>query len=286
MIYLSFHKPHLKDSFSYVVKQNLIANLRRHSLPFTLDPNEKRDIILFPSGYDYCYLSKEVKPSDRVNILALSDPEDVICPESRKVSLTSDALNAYHRADRLLVYTKEQKDFLLNSGFKEDKIQLLELEETYCDEIPLESERKSFRSYYQIDDETKLILFMGNDFSKKDIDKIEKLAMLSPDKRFLCFGSLDMSSIKEKKKESMATMNNLLFLDVMPEELYRSATHSVDCLLLYTRSQCFPNVLYDFSSTNTPILSFKPSFNLALLKKLNAIFPEDFPSLYHFISNL
>lgn len=286
MFYLAFHKPHLKDSFSYVVKQNLISNLKKQNLPFTDDKNEKRDYVLFPSGYDYCYMCRELKADDKAIILALSDSEDVICQKDGSVFLTSDALNAYQKADLLLAYTKEQKQFLMDSGFQENKIRIIELMETYPGRNLLPSEKNSFRSFYQMDNDTKLILFMGNGYTKKDILKIQELAKISPDKRFLCYGSMDMSSIKEKKKETMATMNNLLFLDVMPEELYRSATLNVDCLLLYTKSQCFPNILYDFSKTDTPILAYKPCFNLSLLKQLNAVFPKDFPSLYQYISNL
>lgn len=285
MIYLSFHKPHLKDSLNYVVKKNLMISLKKLGLSYTLNPDVEREYILFTSGYDFCYELKQVKENDKVIILALSDPNDLSVQEN-KTMLATDSLNAYQKADILLVFTDEQKNFLIQNGFSEDKIKVLDLMPTYEKEELLESERNSFRAFFQIPKESKLILFLGNDLFKKDISQIEDLATLAPDKRFLCFGSFDKFSIKEKKKEMLASMSNILFFDNIDEELYRSAIRSVDCVILYTKSQTFPVVLNDFFYFGTKIIAYKQNFNLSFLKKINASSPEDFPSLYQLISSL
>lgn len=285
MIYLVFHEPHLKDSLNYVVKNNIIRNLEENGLSFTLNPDEERDVILFTSAYDYCYELKKIKSTNRIHILALSDPDDIIFSKDG-VSLSTDAINAYKKADKLLVFTQEHKDFLIKNGFMQEKILLLNLSSTYKKEELINSEKNSFRSFYQIPKEVKLILFLGNDLTKKDISRIEELSLLSPEKRFLCFGPLDTSSIKEKRREMLASSTNILFFDNIPEELYRSAIQSVDCLILYTKSQTFPIVLNDFATFGTKIISYRQHFNLSFLKDINSEFPLDFPSLYQIISSL
>ncbi len=285
MIYLAFHKPHLKDSLNYVVRNNIILNLKESGLSFTLNFEEHRDVILFTSAYDFCYELKSIKSSDKIHILALSDPNDIVFSKDG-ISLTTDALNAYQKADKLLVFTLEHKEFLIKSGFPQEKIALLNMSPTYKKEELLNSEKNSFRSFFQIPKEVKLILFLGNDLTKKDISRVEELSLLSPEKRFLCFGPLDTSSIKEKRREMLASSTNILFFDTIPEELYRSAIQSVDCLILYTNSQTFPVVLNDFAAYGTKIISYRQHFNLSFLKDINSEFPEDFPSLYQIISSL
>ena len=113
MIYLAFHKPHLKDSLNYVVRNNIIFNLKENGLSFTLNSEEHRDVILFTSAYDFCYELKNVKSSDKIHILALSDPNDIVFSKDG-VSLTTDALNAYQKAvDRII---KNCKVFEINTG--------------------------------------------------------------------------------------------------------------------------------------------------------------------------
>lgn len=285
-LYLSFHNPHLRDSFNYVTKTNLLNNGSHHSLSCTTNRKEERDGILFPSGYDYCYEYQEAKDKDRVYIIALSDPDDLNFHKGI-VTLTSDAINAYQKADVLLVHSEEQKDFLTLAGFAKEKIEVIPLEPTYSDTKILESERNSFRSFYQIPNDRKLILLLGNDFNRNDIKKMEELAMLSPEKCFLCFGRMDMASIKEKRREMLGFSTNIRFFDVIPEELYRSATLTSDCILLYSNPLCPPPVLYDFHIGNAKIVSYtKTGYNRELLQKMNTQFIKDFPSLHHYISSL
>jgi glycosyltransferase involved in cell wall biosynthesis len=72
----------------------------------------------------------------------------------------------------------------------------------------------------------------------------------------------------------MTRLDNMHYLNSLPQELYHSALLSADCLLFTTKFIAYLNIVFDAISHKMPIVAYKTSILKDILTPETALLPR------------
>ena len=154
----------------------------------------------------------------------------------RTTELTSKALRFLNKADLVLVPSETMRDFLVNSGVTSDiSIALPGINMSRFD-FSREDEKTIFYRYFREDPERKLVLGLGQyDSAMEGINSFINAAKVCPEALFYFVGKETIpgiyNSLKIKKMISSAP-KNLKFINIVPDDIYRSALLNADLFVI------------------------------------------------------
>ncbi len=255
-VFLGFEPKRVSETFNYVMRDFLIRDLYTKGTPLTLDPSDDYGECIFASAEDMMAYYPRIDKKATITMYPLLDPWDFILTKDGEVAL-SDIANIYYKlADRLVVGFESQIKYLIELGFGE-KIVYRPYQPTYDPDAKIsDSERKAFRSYYQIDEKTPVILSFGIGKEKEEFSILDSIARVNPDKRFIYSGNIDSDSFKMPPLVRRREDDNISFLKTIPEELYRSSLYAVDAVLIVHKHASDINLLVDYKAFGTKIISY------------------------------
>lgn len=283
--FLGFDKGRLSSSFSYIVRNSIVSSLlsRGNRVTFSLD--DPFDVALIGSAEDcfpiYPTLVKKQIPYE---ILACNDADDFLYTKNG-VRLTQNAYNFYRKAAKILIHYPSQKEFLSKNGIEGD-IALLPPMFSKKEETKLnETEKRAFRSFYQIAPEKKIVLSYGS-YDNPHVIEIESVARMNPECQFLFFGRGSKKFLSLNMMDRLMRAPNIRYLSVLPEELYRSALDSISGVLFMENTISFPCFLFDLIENEVPIISYRNKALPELISEETAMTPNDFLSLYRDVTSM
>ena len=154
----------------------------------------------------------------------------------RTTELKSKALRFLNKADLVLVPSAKVRDFLVDNGVTTDiSISLPGINISRFD-FSREDEKTIFHRYFREDPSKKLVLGLGEyDSSMEGINAFINAAKLCPEALFYYIGREAVpgvyNSLKVKKIFGGAP-KNLKFINIIPDDIYRSALLNADIFVL------------------------------------------------------
>ena len=154
----------------------------------------------------------------------------------RTTELTSKALRFLNKADLVLVPSEKGRTFLVNSGVTTDiSISLPGVNMARFD-FSREDEKTIFHRYFREDPERKLVIGLGEyDSNMEGINALINAAKLLPEVVFYYIGRETIpgiyNTLKIKKVISSAP-KNIKFINIIPDDIYRSALLNADVFVL------------------------------------------------------
>ena len=278
-----------RKNFNYVTRSYFENLVSLNNIEYTLKKNEYSDEILFASSEDYFSFFSHSKTNKKTHILALVDSNDMrMVKKTNSFEVTPLALSSYKKATDLIVFFKEQKEFLEKFQFK--NIRFLPILPTIYgyklhlgkDKL-LNSEKEAFRKYFRIDKKRKVIVSFGNYANKEESSRFESVARTNPEYTFIFFGINNRDFVKRKLFERMLYPTNIQYYDYLEEELYTSLLNSADLLLLTNSIIPYPNIIIDFMLNKIPVISLEPFLYSELLNDKFIIMPTNFEEFYNSI---
>ncbi|MCI1734877.1 MAG: hypothetical protein LKM30_03990 [Bacilli bacterium] len=283
--YLIGYDPNrLNNSFSYVSLMNMMQKLTQDGLDYTFDKDGYYTDALFGSAEDCGVAFAKLHSNCRISIIALSDPLDLTV-KADHLQLSQTAFTLYPKVDNLYVFSESQVAFLKALGITKN-VRLVKPTLTFPNDDVSPAERSSFRSFYQVPLDRIVIFSYGSYTDKSESKTMETIARLNPEMSFFFFGHNDREYVKEKTNERMTRLDNMHYLNSLPQELYHSALLSADCLLFTTKFIAYLNIVFDAISHKMPIVAYKTSILKDILTPETALLPQDFPALYQTIKNI
>ncbi len=285
-VFLGFEQKRLSETFTYVMRNSLARDLYRQGIQFTLDPSEDYDECVFASAEDMMAFYPRIPKSATITLYPLLDPLDFSLSKQGEVIL-SDVANIYYKlADRLIVGFESQVKYLADLGFK-DKIVFQPYKPAYDPKGEIsESERKAFRSYYQINEKRPVILSFGIGKEKEEFQILDSISRVNPEKKFIYSGYIDADDFKMPPFVRRSEEANISFLKTVPEELYRSSLYAVDAVLIVHRHPSDVNLLVDYKAFSTTIISYGMRGLEDFVNPANACVPENFRELDIAVKNV
>lgn len=273
-------------SFGYVVRNYFMKVVSATNNTFTFNKDDDYDEVLTCGCEDYFSYYSHSKPNKKISLLALSSSNDLmISKKDSKIELSPLAFSTYKNVDSLLVFFKEQKEFLENNyDFK--NIKYLPICSSITDKEYLGSEINAFRKFYRINNNQKVVISFGNFANKVECKRFEALARTNPKYFFLFFGINNRSFLKTKFLARMVFPNNIKYFDFLDEELYISALKTADYLVLSNELVTNPLVIIDCMKEKMPIISCFSFVYNELINNKNNIMPQNFEELFLSMQNV
>ena len=154
----------------------------------------------------------------------------------RTTEFTSKALRFLNKADLVLVPSESVKEFLVESGVTTDISIALPGVNLARFDFSREDEKTIFHRYFREDPERKLVIGLGEyDANMEGINAFVNAAKMLPEAVFYYIGRETIpgvyNSLKVKKLISTAP-KNLKFINIIPDDIYRSALLNADVFVL------------------------------------------------------
>ncbi|MFA6829253.1 MAG: hypothetical protein WCR67_00890 [Bacilli bacterium] len=280
-----FNQQSLKNSYAYITRLSLIRRLISRGDEYTFD-NSETDYqeAIFDSSETAALMFTHIHGVP-FSVIGAMDSSDFIY-KNETILLSQNAHNIYPSAKSIIIISPWQEEFLKSQGIK-DNLRLEKPNLTFDPKQEItETERKAFRSFYQVPEERNIVISYGSYTNSEEAKIMESIARLNPDTQFFFFGFTDRIFIQDKAQKRMSLLSNMHFLNTMPLELYRSSLHCATCILFTTKYLTNPLMILDYQANGVPIISYKNENYQELVNPSTAIIPKDFPSLFKSINTI
>lgn len=172
---------------------------------------------------------------------------------SGELSLTSKAKKLLEMSDRILVPNEEGKAFL-EKEFSGKRIKIVTpgvnpLRFEILDDMV----RKSFLYYERFGENERYFLSVGSYADKKILAKLKTLAQAVPECRFFFIGGDYGAKASSLNAWNKKNPKNLVFLPLLPDDLYRSALEGANGVLLFDSPKGNEMLILESFACKTPI---------------------------------
>jgi glycosyltransferase involved in cell wall biosynthesis len=290
-VFLGFDPLRLRSTFSYLAKDNALRAFRKEGIATTFDLDDQPTEALFFSAEDLLAFYPSVhRKGLPISLIVTSDMDDLAVSEKsgkKSLILTQNAFNYCRLADHLVVFFESQKKMLEKAGIKKD-IRIIQPQLSFEDDNVSATERRAFRSFYQIPQGKTVIVAYGHYGNKAEFNRFDSLARLCPDKEFLFFGHSGHDALSRKLSERLSQPEcaNLHYLNTLPEELYHSLLLNAGGALFIQSIVSYPIIILDLMAHEVPLIAYQPLAFPELFTPETALLPPDFASLYESVRDL
>lgn len=278
--YLLFKKTN--SNFSYQV-ESYLKNYLLSIGDEVISSIDKSDyIITFYSEDNNSLLSSIDKK--KLKVLALLDSFSYSY-YSHKISLSQDAVNCYSNCAEILVFSSLDKQFLIKNNIT-TKITVISPILNNFDNNLSDIEKVAFRKFFQVDKDKKLIVSFGSYIDNKDYLLFDAIIRNSADCQFVYIGENFQELKKKSLQERLNTSSNIININSLYRELYKSMIYSSDAVLITSKVISYPTVLFDFLSNNKEII-LNDNFNMRdVFNSLNCKIGNNFESIFSLLKNV
>ncbi|MBQ6731156.1 MAG: glycosyltransferase [Bacilli bacterium] len=152
----------------------------------------------------------------------------------RTNTLKSKALRVLNKANLVLVPTESAKEFLIENGVSKPIEVCLPGINLSRFNFSREDEKELFYRYFREDKNKKIVLAMGEySFNMEGIHSLINVAIKRPDVGFYYIGCEALSSsVGKAKKIIKNSPKNMHFINILPDDIYRSLLLNADVFML------------------------------------------------------
>lgn len=172
-----------------------------------------------------------------------------------ELSITSKAKKTLELADVILTPSSSAKNVL------EKEFPLKEIKVITPGVNPLRFEKldpiyeAGFRHYERFPQEVKYFITIGEYNDKKTLNSLRNLAILNPDYLFFFIGGDYGGKSSSLNKANKKNPKNLMFLPILPDDLYRSAISGAQGFIYFDTMSFSSLVCLEVLSSKTPIFA-------------------------------
>ncbi len=287
-IFIGLTKKKQETSFKYIFKENILHYFKRQNLAYTLDIDDDFSSAIFAYVEDLAlYYPTLKKKNVPISVLALTAKDDALEDKNDKTkySLSQHAFNYYSRVDKVFASYKSQVEFLEFQGIR-NNVSLIKPSLTfYPDEENSETVKNAFKSFYCVPKDKKAVICLGTYEKKEELDLFNGIARDFPEYEFFFFGETGQTQVKVKLLQRLAYSPNATYLDVIPEQLYRSVLLSADCLFVPQKMIINPQYIIDFMGHGVLVIANQNMNYQDVINSDTALVFHNFAELYHMMKN-
>ncbi len=278
-VFIYFEPQASKDNFEGTrLRKNIKGALELENLPYAKSFLDSYDLVHFISIKDEFKIDELNRDGVPVVFSALmceSDENARIMEIKNGVNTISPkAIRVLNKVDRVFVSDETSKNLLLRAGV-ETPISIIPAGVNLARfELRDKAHEDIFYQYYQIENDAKFVVSIGNYENKEVVKKFIEIAKKCPKYRFFYVGP--GASEHKIYRLSKKLPSNVKLSTVMNDELYCSMMRKASIFLMLDNSRHSPITMYDAAASKTQLVSLKPlGYNEELLKEMRAYACED-----------
>jgi len=148
-------------------------------------------------------------------------------------------------------------------------------------------EISSFRKFYRIEKNKKVIISYGEYGYEKGLDELEAIARIMPDYEFFYFGGKSGFLANSAHYGKNNKIKNLHYHSYLHRELYHSALFTSTALLIPYKYHVDSMMIMEMMKANVPIVSVKSTYLYDLLiDKKTALLGDSTEDFYNYLKNI
>lgn len=226
------------------LRKTIKGALEMAGVSYTSSIVDKYDVVHLISPEDENKLNDAIENNIPVIVSALyceNDPlasylEHKTKDGNRITELKNKALRFLNKANLILVPSAKTRDFLVDSGVTTDISILLPGINMARFDFSRDDEKNIFYRYFREDPEKRLVLGLGEyDQNMEGINAMINAAKMCPDVLFYYIGRENIQGIYNSpklKKIFNSSPKNMKFINIIPDDIYRSALLNADVFVI------------------------------------------------------
>lgn len=260
----------------------LVAN----DVEYTLDPNDDYDVLHINTyGINSWKVIRDAKRKHKPVIYhAHSTEEDfrnsfigsnLIAPLYRRY-----LVSLYRQADVLITPTPYSKKLIAGYGLKQPIYPISNGIELMKYEPKLEKEQ-AFRTHFNLDDDTKVVISVGLLFARKGIVDFVEIARLNPEIKFIWFGHINLAAIPANIRRIVKEdhPDNVIFPGYITGDVIEGAYSGANAFLFPSYEETEGIVVLEaLASQQNVIVRDIPVYDGWLYDQQNVLKANDIPS--------